>query len=333
MYSCLDSNDILQLNIPKDEPVIDPNTICKTFPDLSMKQYRLCSKYPDVTASAIQGIQIAIHECQHQMKENRWNCSSLEKKNKNPHSSPMLKKGYRESAFAYALSSAGVTHQVSTACSMGKLKSCGCDMSMQGQVKDKFEWGGCSHNVEFGENFARKFTRARESGRDIHARINLHNNRAGRIVILKNVRKQCKCHGMSGSCEIQTCWKVSPEFRVVGEILKDKYEKANRVNISNKTDKRSKRRLVKKQKNSELVYYEKSPNYCDPNPKVDSPGTTGRFCNKTSDGVGNCDTLCCGRGYNTLKVKRTERCNCKFHWCCYVVCQTCVYNEWVTVCK
>ena len=90
--------------------------------------------------------------------------------------------GYRESAFAYALSSAGVTHQVSKACSMGKLKSCGCDMSMHGEVKDNFEWGGCSHNVEFGDRFARKFSFSRERSRDVHGQINLHNNRAGRLV-------------------------------------------------------------------------------------------------------------------------------------------------------
>ncbi|XP_052814977.1 protein Wnt-10a-like [Mya arenaria] len=331
--SCLDNNDILQLNIPPEEPVIDPNTICKTFPDLSRRQYRLCAKFPDVVASAIQGVQVAVHECQHQLREHRWNCSSLEKKNKNPHASPMLNKGYKESAFAYALASAGVTHQVSKACSMGKLKSCGCDMSNHGQIKDNFEWGGCSHNVEFGDRFAKKFTIARDRARDIHGRINHHNNRAGRMVILKNVRKQCKCHGMSGSCEIRTCWKVSPDFRVVGDILKDKYERASLVDLSNKADKKSRRRLVKKQNKSELVYYEKSPNFCDPDPLVDAPGTTGRYCNKTTKGPSNCDTLCCGRGYNTMKIRRTERCNCKFHWCCYVVCQTCVYNEWVTVCK
>ena len=97
--------------------------------------------------------------------------------------------GYKESAFAYAISAAGVTHQVAKACSLGKLKSCGCDMSMQGEVRDRFEWGGCSHNVEFGVKYAKRFTNARERGRDIHARINLHNNRAGRLVIETNKPK------------------------------------------------------------------------------------------------------------------------------------------------
>ena len=75
------------------------------------------------------------------------------------------------------------------------------------------------------------------------------------------------------------------------------------MDLSNKTGKKSRRRLVKRQKKTELVYYEKSPNYCDADPLVDAPGTTGRYCNKTAKGPGNCDTLCCGRGYNTMKVR------------------------------
>lgn len=329
------SNDILRLNLPSEEPVLDPNTVCKNYPDLSPLQYDLCSKYPDVTASAIQGIQVAIHECQYQLRYHRWNCSSLEKKNKNPHASPLLGRGYRETAFAYAISAAGVIHQVAVACSLGKVKSCGCDISQQGTMKNKWEWGGCSHNIDFGEEYSRKFLDSKERrAKDIHAKINIHNNKAGRLAVIRNVKRKCKCHGMSGSCEMQTCWKSTPDFRDVGERLKKKYDTARKVkvNILNKSQTKFKK-IRRRTKKSDLMYYEPSPNYCDPNPLVDSPGTSGRFCNKTSSGVDNCETLCCGRGYNTLRVKRSERCDCKFHWCCYVVCQQCTYNEWVTVCK
>ncbi|XP_041374904.1 protein Wnt-10a-like isoform X2 [Gigantopelta aegis] len=334
-------NDILRLNIPK-EPHLDPNTVCKTYPQLSANQYELCRKYPDVTASAIQGVQIAVHECQYQLKAHRWNCSSLEKKNKNPHASPILRKGFKETSFAYAISAAGVTHQVSKACSMGKLKSCGCDMSVYGLTRahpnayaqrKKFEWGGCSHNVDFGEQYAKKFLDSKEMARDIHSQINLHNNKAGRLAVIRHVTKECKCHGMSGSCELKTCWKATPKFRLVGNILKRKFDGASKVHVSNNADGTLFKRNGRRPRQTDLLYYQKSPNFCEPSRRYDAPGTTGRMCNKTSGGLDNCETLCCGRGYNTLKVERSERCHCKFYWCCYVECKTCHYNEWVTVCK
>nr|CAD7585778.1 unnamed protein product [Timema genevievae] len=194
--------------------LVTSSTVCKTFPGLSKEQLELCHRYPDVTMTAVEGLQMAVDECQYQFQWHRWNCSSLSTKNKNPHSSVLLQKGYRESAFAYAISSAGVAHSVARACSMGRLTACGCDPSgfratarrnfnpggrgrsrnkqpssqkkqqqqQQPRASSRWKWGGCSHNVDFGVDFSEKFLDAKEKAGDIQSRINLHNNQAGRLV-------------------------------------------------------------------------------------------------------------------------------------------------------
>lgn len=94
--------------------------------------------------------------------------------------------GSRESAFVYAISSAGVVFAITRACSQGELKSCSCDPKKKGSAKDNrghFDWGGCSDNIDYGVKFARAFVDAKErKGKDARALMNLHNNRAGRKV-------------------------------------------------------------------------------------------------------------------------------------------------------
>lgn len=156
----------------------------------------------------------------------------------------LLLLGFRESAFSLALLAAGVAHSVASACSMGKLRGCGCEakrrqdddkirlkltqlqlqtlqkggvgISMtrslpselnghQGDLpanlhsthpsallkplpdelssmQETWEWGGCSHDVRFGDRFSRDWLDSRGSPRDIHARMKIHNNRMGRQV-------------------------------------------------------------------------------------------------------------------------------------------------------
>ena len=43
------------------------------------------------------------------------------------------------------------------------------------------------------------------------------------------MRMQCRCHGVSGSCELKTCWRTMPTFAQVGDFLKRKYENAVQV--------------------------------------------------------------------------------------------------------
>lgn len=47
---------------------------------------------------------------------------------------------------------------------------------------------------------------------------------------MKNLLKtECKCHGVSGSCAMKTCWKSLPPFRVIGDALMKKYSRARAV--------------------------------------------------------------------------------------------------------
>ncbi|XP_051914106.1 protein Wnt-10b [Hippocampus zosterae] len=382
-------NDILSLKVAGD-PVLTSNSVCLRLAGLSKRQMRMCMRRPDVTASALQGIQVAIHECQHQLRDQRWNCSSLEALGKLLHHSNILNRGFRESAFSLALLAAGVAHSVASACSLGKLGGCGCEskrrrnhdklrlklMQLQLQTLQKsglpthlrasqhtarfkplpdelsssqetWEWRGCNHDLRFGERFSREWLDSLGSPRDIHARMRIHNNRVGRQIVADNMKRRCKCHGLSGSCQFKTCWHVSPEFRLVGSILKEKFLSAILINSQNKNNGVFNRRigsLGRRRAGSlntgrghslsrELVYFEKSPDFCERDTATDSLGTHGRVCNKMSHGTDSCGSLCCGRGHNILKQTRSQRCNCRFHWCCYVLCEECRVTDWVSVCK
>ncbi|RVE61736.1 hypothetical protein OJAV_G00176170 [Oryzias javanicus] len=151
---------------------------------------------------------------------------------------------------------------------------------------------------------------------------------------------RCKCHGLSGSCEVKTCWWSQPDFRVIGDYMKDKYDSASEMVVEKHRESRGWVETLRPKYNNfkppterDLVYYESSPNFCEPNPETGSFGTRDRVCNLTSHGIDGCDLLCCGRGHNTRTEKRKEKCHCIFHWCCYVSCQECVRIYDVHTCK
>eukprot|EP00058_Branchiostoma_floridae_P013020 XP_002598508.1 hypothetical protein BRAFLDRAFT_113709 [Branchiostoma floridae] len=139
---------------------------------------------------------------------------------------------------------------------------------------------------------------------------------------------------MSGSCNLKTCWKATPDFREVGVILKERFDYATQIKVSNDNYGRLETIYANRPPfATDLVYFDRSPDFCDRNRELETPGTRGRICNKTSTGPDSCAALCCGRGFNIFRQTRVERCNCKFHWCCYVICEECRITEWVNSCK
>ncbi|KAL3217828.1 hypothetical protein MRX96_000695 [Rhipicephalus microplus] len=254
---------------------------------LSRGQTKLCHLYEDHMPHVGRGARMGIGECQHQFRHRRWNCSTVADTSV---FGPVLNIPSREAAFAHAVAAAGVVHAVSRACRDGQLGSCGCSSELRpDNLHRDWIWGGCGDNVAYGYRFTEGFVDVREREQN-HPRgslsqgrklMNLHNNEAGRRAVIRKMRLTCKCHGVSGSCSLVTCWKQLAPFREVGDHLKDKYDSAT----------------------EDLVYLHESPDYCVYNETLGSLGTTGRRCNKTSSSTDGCGLMCCGRGYNSHKLK------------------------------
>lgn len=308
------------------------NIICNKIPGLAPRQRAICQSRPDAIIVIGEGAQMGINECQYQFRFGRWNCSALGEKTV---FGQELRVGSREAAFTYAITAAGVAHAVTAACSQGNLSNCGCDREKQGYYNqaEGWKWGGCSADVRYGIDFSRRFVDAREIKKNARRLMNLHNNEAGRRTVYNLADVACKCHGVSGSCSLKTCWLQLADFRKVGDALKEKYDSAAAMRLNS----RGKLVQVNSRFNSpttqDLVYIDPSPDYCVRNESTGSLGTQGRLCNKTSEGMDGCELMCCGRGYDQFKTVQTERCHCKFHWCCYVKCKKCTEIVDQFVCK
>ncbi|XP_060587809.1 protein Wnt-1-like [Ruditapes philippinarum] len=316
-----------------------------TLLPLTKKQRRLVTKNPGTILAIAKGARMAVDECQNQFEDRRWNCSIQENGHGGSIFGKIIERGCRETAFIYAITSAAVAHSVARACADGSIYTCTCNYNLRQPHGVDWEWGGCSDNANFGKKFSRKFVDVAEKGRDFRYMMNLHNNEAGRRHIKREMERDCKCHGMSGSCTIKTCWMRLPVFRKVGDILKDRFDGASRVlpgnegrndaEANNNGGRRSKKKLKlepadpnhKRPDKRDLVYFEESPDFCEADDSAGTLGTVGRECNATSIGIDGCDLMCCGRGYKSETYTVRERCSCTFHWCCEVKCKICTRTK------
>ncbi|KAL5104072.1 Protein Wnt-1 [Taenia crassiceps] len=205
----------------------------KTPPQQPRSESQEESVHLELLEAAVQGVRAAVAECQHQFRNERWNCSEV-LSDRNALFGNVLSKGVPETAFVYALVSASVVRSVSEAC-LTNLRNCPCNNrgreSFEGDSDiANWQWQGCDHNIHYGRRFGRHLLDPLEAG-GFHIRflMNLHNYRVGRRVVAENMQRYCRCHGTSGSCTLKTCYRRTPSMRVIGNHLKAKYEQASQV--------------------------------------------------------------------------------------------------------
>ncbi|KAL3095631.1 hypothetical protein niasHT_024457 [Heterodera trifolii] len=336
---------------------------CVQLKGLSPGQKRICELFKDHMHAIGSGAKQAISECEWQFRYHRWNCSTPQELKE--HIGPIHKKGTREAAFTYAILSAGVTHEIGRRCRLGFLRSCGCSESDNAQnrgglqqsrgVNEDWTWSGCGDNIDYGYRFSRDFIDVREKeesnkrSAEWHGRslMNRWNNEVGRKIVKRQAKPKCKCHGVSGSCNLKTCWMQLPPIRQIGNILQTKYKQARRIQINSRgnmqfdepmrvEDSRGRRQQQQRRKNralTDLVFLDISPDYCRIDRTDGTIGTQGRVCSNDPHAPNSCDLLCCGRGFESHLEEAMTKCNCKFQWCCQVICDTCRNVTQVFTCK
>ncbi|XP_055680769.1 protein Wnt-6-like [Lutzomyia longipalpis] len=314
--------------------LLDPQRECRKSKRARGKLTDICKNGTSLLKEITNGISMSFAECQYQFRNNRWNCNTQRRSLKR-----ILARDTRETAFVNAITAAGIAYTVARACATGNLVECTCHANSQSHPPSKlkkwrkylmapdesWEWAGCGDNINFGVNKSKIFLDARyRRKKDIKALVKTHNNIAGLLAIKKHMQLKCRCHGMSGSCTMQTCWMVMPPFREVADRLRERYDGAAKVIARNDgTSLMPEGRTIKPPTKEDLVYAEESPDFCRPNHRTGSLGTQGRECNATSMGMDGCELLCCNRGYRADLVTRKVPCHCTFEWCCEVKCKMC----------
>lgn len=142
--------------------------------------------------------------------------------------------------------------------------------------------------------------------------------------IIDNTPPTCSCHGVSGSCTVQSCHSKLPEFEVLGSELKIKYKDACEVAANGRSDNAWISECGREYTNRDLIFRDKY-NWCVPDSSIGARGVVGRRCDPNTTGTGSCENLCrkCNRRPQQQEETYSYQCQCSFRFCCSIHCQIC----------
>lgn len=311
------------------------------------------------------GLKEVLRECSELYKYEPWNC---------PHGLflDVLRRkqlpANKESGLVRAFTAASIVLAITRQCESGSGISCECNLdhlrppvinsdfeeakfgkeitfmrnrTEEEQISKQFAWQGCDDRLLIAFDVARMYLDSQEVDMDpaimdpTTKLINSHNYKAGRLAIKRNAKRICKCHGMSGTCQLLSCWIGLPSLRQVGDYLRRQHRTAIKVGApsASETDPVQLGKELSRTKPTKLVFVDPSPDYCYENTQAGINGTLGRYC-KPGQQQNSCDRLCTRCGYRikreTIQVER--QCDCRFKYCCTVECKKCLTNEVVYKC-
>lgn len=201
---------------------IDSPFLCSNF---QLFKVFLNDTMANIFASSVE---LAMDNCQKAFAWEKWNCPSnffLLKRNSNEID--------REQAFVNALLRASFIYTLAKNCSQENRDLAQPHCNVLNEIQD-------------AEN-------ANSSSKDPLAYANFHNARAGGIVspsssfflsyqlitallfqaIKNSLKKLCRCHGVSGSCAIQTCWTSINAFHEITSDIKRMYDNSVLLRLNN----------------------------------------------------------------------------------------------------
>ncbi len=211
-------------------------------------------------------------------------------------------------------------------CHEGKINDPECLQCSADQRIDENEniiFEKCDENLQWAQKYIQNFTTSPYSDlsvNDPEAIVDFHNIEVGRKVVDKTER-YCKCHGVSGTCSVQTCYEKVPVIEEVSESLYIKYDGAVKVDLVNGSLQRVSTFPASSLQNTDLAYSDETPDLCVNATSEGVLGTAHRECDTFDRSPKSCSVLCCGRGHYEFTETREER-DCAFKFCCSIQCNT-----------